>query len=111
MGLKTTNYVSKSTGLVLPVAYGVLTNLIIETDSSARAIFAIQASREYAEKYKAIDKAEIRFKWDRKTNPAEMAYNLAKTEVKSYEKYDEETNTAIVVKENGILFGWEDDRV
>lgn len=111
MGLKTTNYVSKSTGIVLPVAYAVLTNLIIETDDSARAIFAIQSSREATKVYKAIDKVEIRFTWDRKTDPAKMAYETAKTETKLVEKYNEETGEITQSVEFGVLYGWEDDIV
>ena len=109
MGLKTTNYVSKSTGLTLPEAYAVLTNLIIETDNSARAIFAIQASRENAKNYKAIDKVEVNFYWDRKTDPAKMAYETAKTDSIEIVKYDEETNAMLPITENGTLYGWEDD--
>lgn len=111
MGLKTTNYVSKSTGLVLPEAYAVLKNLVIESDNRARAVFAIQASRENAQNYQALDKVEVHFKWDRKTDPAKMAYEAAKTETRTYEKYDEETHTAIPVTENGVLYGWQDDIV
>lgn len=102
MGLKTTNYVSKSTGIVLPTAYAVLTNLIVETDDRVRAIFAIQASRENAKTYKAIDKVEVRFTWDRKTDPAKMAYDTAKTEMVETESGE----TAY-----GVLYGWTDDIV
>jgi hypothetical protein len=111
MGLKTTNYVSKSTGLVLPEAYAVLKNLVIESDNRARAIFAVQASRENAQNYQAIDKVEVRFTWDRKTDPAKMAYEAAKTETRTVEMYNEATHTAIPVTEKGTLFGWEDDIV
>ena len=111
MGLKTTNYVSKSTGLTLPEAYAVLTNLIIETDNRARAIFAIQASRENAKNFKAIDKVEIYFTWDRKSNPVVMAYETAKAETREAETYDEETHTALAVIEHGTLYGWQDDIV
>lgn len=111
MGLKTTNYVSKSTGLVLPEAYAVLKNLVIESDNRARAIFAVQASRENAQNYKALDKVEVHFTWDRKTDPAKMAYEAAKTETRTVEMYNEATHTAIPVTEKGALFGWEDDIV
>ena len=110
MGLKTTNYVSKSTGLVLPEAYAVLKNLIIETDNQARAVFAIQASRENAQNYKAIDTHEIRFEWDRKTDPAKMAYALAKLQTEEIEKYDENGNVSVETVQS-LLNGWEDDFV
>ena len=109
MGLKTTNYVSKSTGLVLPEAYAVLTNLIIETDNRARAIFAVQASREATKRYKALDKVEVHFTWDRKSNPVVQAYETAKSEVKKFEHYNEVTGETLTGTEDGILFGWQDD--
>lgn len=111
MGLKTTNYVSKSTGITLPTAYAVLTNLIIETDNRVRAIFAVQASRENAKNFKAIDKVEIYFTWDRKSNPVVMAYETAKTEVKQVERYIEATDETLKGTENGTLYGWENDIV
>lgn len=110
MGLKTTNYVSKSTGLVLPNAYAVLRTLVIESDSRVRAVFAIQASRENAQHYKAIDTHEIRFVWDRKTDPAKMAYALAKLQTEEVEKYDENGNMTVETVK-GLLNGWEDDFV
>ena len=112
MGLKTTNYVSKSTGLVLSEAYAVLTNLIVETDNRVRAIFSVQASRENAQNYKAIDKVEVRFTWDRKTDPAKMAYEMAKTQVEYETEYAEDgTIKERTVKEYGTLYGWQNDFV
>ena len=110
MGLKTTNYVSKSTGLVLPEAYAVLTNLIVESNNSARAIFAVQASRENAQVYRALDKVDVFFMWDRKTDPATMAYEAAKVQVELETVYNENgTVKERKVKEYGTLYGWEDD--
>lgn len=110
MGLKTKNYVSKSTGLVLPEAYAVLRNLIIESDNRARAIFAVQASRENAEKLTPIDKVEVRFTWDRKTDPAKAAYEAAKTQVDTRETYEAE-GKPVQKTEYGTLYGWENDIV
>ena len=101
MGLKTVNYVSKRTGIVLPYAYAVLRTLVIEGNNSVRAKFAIQASREATKEYDPIDTVEISFKWDRKTDPAKMAYETAKTEVRTIE-------TEMV---KGTLYGWQDDIV
>lgn len=109
MGLKTTNYVSKSTGITLPTAYAVLKNLIIETDNRVRAIFAIQSSRENAKNYTAIDKVEVHFVWDRKSDPAKMAYAVAKTETRTVENYVDGTLTKTV--EHGTLYEWQDDIV
>ena len=111
MGLKTTNYVSKSTGLVLPVAYAVLRNLVIETNNQVRAIFAVQASRENANKYEAIDKVTVWFEWDRKTDPAKMAYETAKNEKRTVETGLYTDDKPVTETEYGTLYGWEDDIV
>ena len=107
MGLKTKNYVSKSTGIVLPEAYAVLRTLVIEADNSARAVFAIQASRENAEKYTPLDKVEVRFTWDRKIDPAMAAYSAAKVQVITKDEYKD--GSVETVTEHGTLYGWEND--
>ncbi|MBQ8428577.1 MAG: hypothetical protein IJX30_00555 [Clostridia bacterium] len=110
MGLKTTNYKSKSTGIVLGNAYAVLKNLIIETDNRARAIFAVQQSRESASAYKPLDKVEVHFVWDRKSDPAEQAYIAAKTQMITQTDIDKNGN--LVEKSvPGVLNGWKDDIV
>lgn len=108
MALKTTNYVSKSMGITLPIAYAVLKNLIIETNNRARAIFAIQTSREAAQQYNAIDEVEVHFVWDRKTDAAKMSYETAKTQTKEVEKYNPETGEMVTGMEYGTLYGWQD---
>ena len=109
MGLKSNYYTSKSTGVVLTNAYAILTNLILESDNRVRAIFSIQASREYVKNYKPLDKVEINFEWDRKTDPAKMAYTKAKQEVIVYEEYDETTGEVVEKTKYGTLYGWQDD--
>lgn len=111
MGLKTTNYVSKGTGQVLPVAYAVLRNLIIEKDDRVRAIFAIQSSREATKMYNPIDKVELWFNWDRKTDPAKMAYEVAKNEVREVGTGFYADEKEITEKQYGTLYGWQDDIV
>ena len=112
MGLKTTNYVSKETGLLLEEAYAILTNLIVESNNRAKAIFAVQASRENAQTYRALDKVEVRFTWDRKNDPAKMAYEAAKVQVELETEYNPNgTVKERKVKEYGTLYGWEDDIV
>ena len=101
MGLKTTNYVSKRTGVIISPAYAVLRTLVIEADNTVRAKFAIQTSRGATKEYEPIDTVEVSFRWDRKSNPAKMAYETAKTEVRTIE-----TETV-----KGILYGWQDDIV
>ena len=106
MGLKTTNYVSKSTGITLPTAYARIKDLVLN-GHNGRAIFAIQSTREAVENYQAIDKVEVHFVWDRKSNPVVQAYEAAK--VQTIEKHNDETGETVI--ENGVLFGWKDDIV
>lgn len=106
MGLKTTNYVSKSTGLVLPEAYAVLKTLVVESDSRVKATFSVQASRENAQNFQPIDKVVVNFVWDRKTNVSRMAYEEAKSQV-----YVETMEGGSEVVKYGTLYGWQDDIV
>lgn len=103
MGLKTTNYTTKSTNVFLDKAYALLRNLIIEKDGSARAIFAIQASRENAIENEPLEKVEVHFQWDRKTDLAATAYDAAKTQKSIYNIDGED------VVEYGSLYNWEND--
>lgn len=110
MGLKTTNYVSKSTGLVLPEAYARIKDLVLN-GNMGRAIFAIHTSRANIDKFSPVDKVEVQFTWDRKTDIAEAAYNAAKTETRTIEVYNEKTQTVEPVIEYGTLYGWDNDIV
>lgn len=110
MGLKTTNYKSKSTGLTFPVAYAVLQTLLLDKNK-VTAKFVVQTSREKANKYDALDKVTVEFIWDRKTDLAEMAYESAKKDKKEEVYINPETfkqETKIVY---GLLYGWENDIV
>lgn len=109
--LKTTNYVSKSTGVMLPEACALLRNLVLNSDNSIRATFAVQSSRKNATQFNALDKFEVRFIWDRKTDPAKMAYEVAKTEVHEVERWDTANEKVVKEKIPGPLFGWQDDYV
>ena len=111
MGLKTNNYVSKRIGITLPVAYAVLRTLEIDATDRVRATFTIQTDRENAKKYAPIDKVEINFTWDRKTDPAKMAYETAKTEIHEVYMWDGTKKEETKVTEYGTLYGWEDDIV
>ena len=112
MGLKTTNYVSKSTGLTLPKAYAVLGDLVVNRHTNnARAVFLVQASRENTKNFKPLDEVTVNFVWDRKTDPAKMAYETAKTEVKEVETGLYADDKAITEKEYGTFYGWQDDIV
>lgn len=110
MGLKTTNYVSKSMGITLPTAYAVIKDIVLN-GNNGRAIFAIHATREATQNYKPIDKVEVRFTWDRKNDIAKVAYETAKNETRTVDKVDEVTGETVSVTEHGTLFGWENDIV
>ena len=110
MGLKTTNYVSKSTGLTLPNAYARIKDLVLN-GNRGRAIFAIQSSREAIDKFAPVDKVEVNFTWDRKTDIATAAYEAAKKETKTVQKFNYETKEPYTETEYGVLYGWENDIV
>lgn len=104
MGLITQNYTTKKTNVLLPEAYAILRTLVVEKDGSARAVFAIQASRESASVNEPLEKVEIYFNWDRKTDPVKMAYEIAKNQTTEITMEDE---TVTVVY--GSLYDWKDD--
>ena len=110
MGLRATNYVSKSMGITLPTAYAKIKDLVLN-GNNCRAIFAIQSTREAMDKFAPIDKVEVHFTWDRKQDLAKSAYEAAKVEVREVEKYNEETHEAVTETVYGTLYGWEDDIV
>lgn len=112
MGLKTTNYYQKETDLLLPVAYAALGDLVVNRyTNNVRAIFLIQATRENSLTKKPLDEVTVRFNWDRKSDPAKMAYEIAKTETIVVEKPDEITGEMTTTVELGKLYGWQDDFV
>jgi hypothetical protein len=108
MGLKTNYYESKSTGVTIFNAYAVLGDLVVNRHSnSARAVFLVQANREYTHTYKPLDEVTVHFTWDRKTDPAKQAYEAAKMQMVYVYKED----VSEPVEEKGVLFGWYDDIV
>jgi hypothetical protein len=94
---------------MLPEACALLRNLVLNSDNSIRATFAVQSSRKNATQFNALDKFEVRFIWDRKTDPAKMAYEVAKTEVHDVDRWDEAAQKVVKEKVPGPLFGWADD--
>lgn len=110
MGLIKENYVSKSTGLTLPTAYAKIKDLVLN-GNKGRAIFAIQANRENIDKFAPIDKVEVHFEWDRKADIAKTAYEAAKNEKRTVEKYNPETGKPYTETEYGTLYGWDNDIV
>lgn len=110
MGLKTTNYKSNTKGLTFPVAYAVLDTLILDKNM-VTATFIVQTTREKANKYDALDRAKIKFNWDRKSDLAQMAYETAKKEKKEEKYFNPETLKFETKTTYGLLYGWEDDIV
>lgn len=113
MGLKTTNHVSKSTGLTLPEAYAAIGDFVLNRyTNNVRAVFLIQTTRENAltKKYKPLEEVTIEFVWDRKGNPILVAYELAKKQIRTVEKYNEKGEPYTEV-EYGTLYGWDNDIV
>ena len=104
MGLIKNNYYSKNTGVTLPTAYAILKDLVLN-GNKARAIFVIQSSRENTTLLKPIVKVEIYFDWDRKSDLAEMAYETAKTQK------EEIYNGDLKETREGVLYGWQDNKV
>ena len=110
MGLKTTNYKVEELDITLPKAYAIIKELSILSNDWVNATFAIQSDREKTSKLKPIEIVKISFKWDRKTNPVEMAYNLAKSKITDYE-YNEEKGVHEPYEKEMPLYGWDNDIV
>jgi hypothetical protein len=110
MGLKTTNYIVKDLGITLPTAYAKITEISLSPSDWVNATFIIQSDRENTSKLKPIEVIKISFKWDRKTNIVETAYNLAKSKIKDYE-YNEEKGVHEPYEKEMPLYGWQDDKV
>jgi hypothetical protein len=88
MGLQSFNYEVKQIGQTLPMAYAML-HSVNQVKNSVVATFAIYKDRESADKYQPLETKKIHFNWDRKTDVAKQAYEIAK-------------------KEGGIFEGWID---
>lgn len=110
MGLKTTNYLVKKSGITLPTAYAKIRTLVLDSDGRIRATFGIQQSREYCDKYDPIEVVSVhtKNKWDRKTPLEKVAYEAVKKEVYIEKSRDgvDETKT-----DYNALYGWTDDIV
>lgn len=111
MGLKTTNYVSKSTGITLPTAYAKIRTLVLDSDGRIRATFGIQQSREHFETYEPIDVVSVhtKNKWDRKTPLEKVAYEAVKQE--TYKEKDTYNGVEVEKTDYNALFGWENNIV
>ena len=106
MGLKTTNFFSKSLNYIFPSGYAILKDLVLNGNRGT-AYFVVQQTREDAETHTPFEKVHVDFDWDRNENPVVAAYKAAKSEVikKQNEATGEETT------EYGVLYAWQDDIV
>lgn len=109
MGLKTTNYNVTQKGVTMPEAYAYIRKISIENNSGV-AEFAIQSTRENAQKLTAMDTVKVHFKVNREENPYVTAYTVAKgeTEIARVNRKTGKTETRTV---KGPFYGWTDDIV
>lgn len=113
MGLKTTNFHIKKFDLTLPTAYAKLRTLVLNSDDTVSATFSIQQSRAHCENYEPIDivKVDTKTVWDRNIPLEKFAYETARTETMTVEKYNEKGEPYTEVVGCGTLYGWQDDIV
>ena len=115
MGLKTADYKPKSLGNdfpTLPTAYAKLGDLVINRiTNKAKAVFLVQINRETASTAKPIEEVTVEFVWDRKTDPAQMAYERAKYQRIHVIEKNPITGQLETVEKKGSLYGWQDDIV
>ena len=110
MGLKTTNYMTK-TGLTLPTAYAKIRTLVLDSDGRVRATFGIQQNRDLFATYEPIETVSVHTVnvWDRKTPLEKVAYEAVKSE--TYTTKDDFTGIETTKTDHNALFGWTDDIV
>ena len=65
MGLKTTNYNVASLGVTLDTAYAIISDLYVDKQGNAKAVFEVQQSRENALGLLPIESAEVNFTADK----------------------------------------------
>jgi hypothetical protein len=108
MGLKTTNYQVAETGVVLPTAVAIVTNIDRLTN---KATLGIAVSRENALKGLFVKKVDILdCKFDFSADLATQAYETA-TKPKIEMRPDEETGEEKEYKVLPYFHNWQDDRV
>ena len=108
MGLKTTNYTTKKTGIFMPTAYAKLRTFVLEKDNSFRATFSIQENRDKLDVFEPVEIVSVSGKiTDRSVPLQRIAYEVAK----QYKKFvfNEEAQKNEI--EYGELYEWQDDYV
>ena len=79
MGFKTTNYEIPRLGLTIGTAYAQITNLSIDTDSTAKAIIRIQQTRDAISTNRPLDRKFIEIKIDKDLPAHKQVYEYAKS--------------------------------
>ena len=80
MGLKTTNYSVPSLGVTLDAAYALISDLYVDKQGNAKAVFEIQQSRENALGLAPLDSVEVNFTADKTGLIYEQAYAAGKAQ-------------------------------
>ncbi len=109
MGLKTKNYEVKKLGITIPEAYAIIDKIENEKNS-VLVTFGIYAKREDQKDLNPLETKSFHFVWDRKSDIAVTAYEIAKGQT-VVEQEDPETGKMETITVNGILYGWDDDYV
>ena len=112
MGLKTKNYEVKKLGIVLPEAYAMVKDLVVQGHTGYANII-VQSSRENAQKVvdgtmSALEEVRVDFTVNRDENDRATAYAVAK----SY-RQEKRFNAKSMKTEDVMIYmpfvGWEDD--
>ena len=118
MGLKTTNWTSKTTGHFYPTAYAKFRSFVFDENDRIRARFGIHTERKFLDdktlqpmEIIQVNSQETGYKVDRTKCAQESLYEMAKTEVHEVEHWDEAAQKVVKEKVPGPLFGWVDDYV
>ena len=118
MGLKTTNWTSKTTGHFYPTAYAKFRSFVFDENDRIRARFGIHTERKFLDdktlqpmEIIQVNSQETGYKVDRTKCAQESLYEMAKTEVHEVEHWDEAAQKVVKVTVYGPLFGWQDDYV
>ena len=81
MGLKTTNYNVSSLGVTLDAAYAIISDLYVDKQSNAKAVFEVQQSRENAIGLAPLESVEVNFTADKTGAIYTQAYAAGKAQV------------------------------
>ena len=80
MGLKTTNYNVSSLGVTLDTAYAIISELYVDKQGNAKAVFEVQQSRESALGILPIETVEVNFVADKTGEIYAQAYSAGKAQ-------------------------------